>query len=55
MEHRSALIVNAERTIADGHAEGVTAVECWRGCRGSRRRTVAADKVDGNSEFGVHP
>jgi len=46
MEHRSALIVDAELTIADGYAERATAIEMLSklppmACR----RTVAADKA----------
>lgn len=46
MEHRSALIVDTELTIADGHAERTTAVEMLS-ClpRMARRRTIAADKA----------
>jgi transposase len=46
MEHRSALIVDAELTIADGYAERVAAVEMLsRLPTRARRRTVAADKA----------
>jgi transposase len=46
MEHRNALIVDAELTQADGYAERATAVEMLaRLPRRSRRRTVAADKA----------
>jgi len=45
MEHRSALIVDAELTIADGYAERATAVEMLaRLPKMARRRTVAGDK-----------
>jgi len=45
MEHRSALIVDAELTTADGFAERATAVELLARLPGSaRRRTVAGDK-----------
>jgi transposase len=45
MEHRNALIVDAELTHASGHAERGTAVEMLaRLPRSARRRTVAADK-----------
>jgi transposase len=45
MEHRSALIVDAELTTADGYAERATALEMLgRLPRSSRRRTVAGDK-----------
>jgi transposase len=45
MEHRSALIVDAELTIADGYAERATAVEMLaRLPKTARRRTVAGDK-----------
>ncbi len=46
MEHRSALIVDAELTIADGYAERATAVEMLaRLPKMARRRTIAADKA----------
>ena len=46
MEHRSALIVDAELTIADGYAERATAVEMLaRLPTMTRRRTVAGDKA----------
>lgn len=46
MEHRSALIVDAELTTADGYAERATAVEMLaRLPSPSRRRTIAADKA----------
>jgi Transposase DDE domain len=45
MEHRSALIVDAELTTADGYAERATAIEMIaRLPRSGRRRTVAGDK-----------
>jgi transposase len=45
MEHRSALIVDAELTTADGYAERATAVEMLaRLPTTARRRTVAGDK-----------
>jgi len=45
MEHRSALIVDAELTTADGYAERATAVEMLaRLPATARRRTVAGDK-----------
>src|SRR3954454_16146407 len=46
MEHRSALIVDAELTIADGYAERATAAEMLgRLPKTARRRTVAGDKA----------
>ena len=46
MEKRSALIVDAELTIADGYAERATALEMLgRLPKRGRRRTVAADKA----------
>lgn len=46
MENRSALIVDAELTIADGYAERATALEMLgRLPKRARRRTVAADKA----------
>lgn len=46
MENRSALIVDAELTIADGYAERATALEMLgRLPNKTRRRTVAADKA----------
>ena len=46
MEHRNALIVDAELTQADGYAERATAIEMLaRLPRRARRRTVAADKA----------
>ena len=46
MEHRNALIVDAELTAADGYAERATAIEMLaRLPQRSRRRTVAADKA----------
>jgi transposase len=45
MEHRNALIVDAELTIADGYAERATAIEMLTRLPASaRRRTVAGDK-----------
>ncbi len=45
LEHRSALIVDAELTAADGYAERATAVEMLaRLPKTRRRRTVAGDK-----------
>lgn len=45
MENRSALIVDAELTIADGYAERATALEMLaRLPKTARRRTVAGDK-----------
>jgi transposase len=45
MEHRSALIVDAELTTADGYAERSTALEMLdRLPKSQRRRTVAGDK-----------
>jgi transposase len=45
MENRSALIVDAELTTADGYAERATAVEMLsRLPKSTRRRTVAGDK-----------
>ena len=45
MEHRSALILDAELTIADGYAERATAIEMLtRLPKTARRRTVAGDK-----------
>ena len=46
MEHRNALIVDAELTQADGYAERATAIEMLaRLPKRARRRTVAADKA----------
>ena len=46
METRSALIVDAELTFADGYAERATALEMLgRLPKSARRRTVAADKA----------
>jgi transposase len=46
LEHRSALIVDAELTFADGYAERATAVEMLgRLPKLARRRTVAGDKA----------
>ena len=45
MEHRNALIVDAELTTADGYAERATALEMIaRLPKSARRRTVAGDK-----------
>ena len=63
MENRSALIVDAELTIADGYAERSTATEMLaRLPRTARRRTVAGDKgydtkgfVAGVRELGFTP
>jgi transposase len=45
MEHRNALIVDAELTIADGYAERATAIDMLaRLPRTARRRTIAGDK-----------
>src|SRR3954449_13435591 len=45
MEHRSALIVDAELTTADGYAERATAMEMLaRLPKTARRRTIAGDK-----------
>src|SRR5215217_1118633 len=54
MENRSALIVDAELTTADGYAERATAVEMLaRLPATARRRTVAGDK--GNAPAGLVP
>jgi transposase len=46
MENRSALIVDAELTIADGYAERATALEMLARLPAmARRRTIAADKA----------
>jgi transposase len=63
MENRSALIVDAELTIADGYAERATALEMLgRLPKMARRRTVAGDKaydtkgfVAGVRELGLTP
>ncbi len=63
MEHRSALIVDAELTTADGYAERATALEMLaRLPTTARRRTVAGDKaydtkgfVAGVRELGFTP
>ena len=63
MEHRNALIVDAELTRADGYAERATAIEMLaRLPERARRRTVAADKaydtkgfVAGCRDLGVTP
>jgi transposase len=52
MEHRSALIVDAELTTADGYAERATAVEMLARLPASRRRrTVAGDKAYDTKDF----
>jgi transposase len=52
MENRSALIVDAELSIADGYAERATAVEMLaRLPKAARRRTVAADKAYDTKSF----
>ena len=52
MEHRSALIVDAELTTADGYAERATAIEMLaRLPKTARRRTVAGDKGYDTSGF----
>ena len=46
MEHRNALLVDAELTTADGYAERVTAAEMLsRLAKSKRRRTVCGDKA----------
>jgi len=63
MEHRSALIVDAELTFADGYAERATALEMLSKLPAmARRRTVAGDKgydtkgfVAGVRELGFTP
>jgi transposase len=63
MEHRNALIVDAELTIADGYAERATAIEMIdRLPKTARQRTVAGDKgydtkgfVTGVRELGFTP
>ena len=63
MENRSALIVDAELTVADGYAERATAVDMLgRLPKMARRRTVAGDKaydtkgfVAGVRELGFTP
>ncbi len=52
MQNRSALIVDAELTSADGYAERATAVEMLgRLPKTARRRTVAADKASDTKGF----
>jgi hypothetical protein len=52
MEHRSALIVDAELTTADGYAERATALEMLaRLPPTARRRTVAGDKAYDTNGF----
>lgn len=52
MEHRNALIVDAELTQADGYAERATAIEMLaRLPKRARRRTVAADKAYDTKAF----
>jgi hypothetical protein len=52
MEHRSALIVDAELTVADGYAERATAVAMLaRLPELARRRTIAADKASDTKGF----
>ena len=52
MENRSALIVDAELTIADGYAERATAVEMLaRLPKMACRRTIAADKAYDTKRF----
>ena len=52
MENRSALIVDAELTFADGYAERATALEMLgRLPRSKRRRTVGADKAYDTAGF----
>jgi transposase len=52
MEHRNALIVDAELTQADGYAERATAIEMLtRLPKRARRRTVAADKAYDTKNF----
>lgn len=52
MEHRSALIVGAELTFADGYAERATALALLAKLPASkRRRTVAADKAYDTKDF----
>jgi len=63
MEHRNALIIDAELTAADGYAERATAIEMLaRLPKRARRRTVAADKaydtkafVAGCRDLGITP
>jgi transposase len=52
IEHRSALIVGAELTTADGYAERATALEMLdRLPKSKRRRTVAGDKNYDTKDF----
>lgn len=52
IEHRSALIVDAELTTADGYAERTTAIEMLdRLPKRARRRTVAGDKNYDTKDF----
>ena len=52
LEHRSALIVDAELTTASGYAERATAAEMLARLPAStRRRTVAADKAYDTGDF----
>ena len=52
IEHRSALIVDAELTAADGYAERATALEMLgRLPKTKRRRTVAGDKSYDTNDF----
>lgn len=52
MEHRNALIVDAELTAADGYAERATAIAMLaRLPKRARRRTVAADKAYDTKAF----
>jgi len=52
IEHRSALIVDAELTTADGYAERTTALEMLdRLPKRARRRTVAGDKNYDTKDF----
>lgn len=52
MEHRNALIVDAELTQADGYAERATAIDMLaRLPERARRRTVAADKAYDTRDF----
>ena len=52
IEHRSALIVDAELTTADGYAERATALEMLdRLPKSKRRRTVAGDKNYDTKDF----
>ena len=52
MEHRNALIVDAELSAADGHAERRTALDMLDRLPGrQRRRTLAADKAYDTADF----